>query len=156
MSGHNKFMQQAMELAEKNAAKGLGPFACVIVKKGKVIAIGVNEVTNKNDPTAHAEINAIKTAAKKLKSHELTGCTIYSSCYPCPMCLGAIYWARPKALFHVNTTEQAAKIGFDDSYIYNDLCKTNGRRKYKATRVSIDNPLRAFKTWEENPNKVEY
>src|SRR5690554_1230689 len=113
-----EYMKLAAELAEKNVRKGGGPFGAVIVKNDEIIATATNRVTEKHDPTAHAEVEAIRLASKKLGTYDLSGCSIYASCEPCPMCLGAIYWARLDNLFYGNTRQDAATIGFDDDFIY--------------------------------------
>ncbi|MBL4694015.1 nucleoside deaminase [Candidatus Gracilibacteria bacterium] len=156
MSIHTKHLQQALDIALASAQKGTGPFACVITKDDQVIATGHNQVVELNDPTAHAEIQAIRAACKVLGSHQLTGCIIYSSSLPCPQCLGAIYWARPEAVYHANTAEEAAKIGFDDKFIYEEISKANEDRKYIMQKIEVPDALRAFEAWEQNPNKTTY
>ncbi|MFH1012785.1 MAG: nucleoside deaminase [Candidatus Peregrinibacteria bacterium] len=156
MTSHQKFMQRALDLAVRSAKKGTGPFGCVVVKNGKVIAEGWNQVTQLFDPTAHAEVQAIRKACKALKDYQLTGCTLYASSFPCPQCLGAIYWARPKEVYYLNTADQAAKIGFDDRFIYSEFTKPNARRKYPLKRLSLPHALAAFEAWEKNPSKKVY
>ncbi len=116
-----KFMLDAIQLSKQNINEGGGPFGAIIVKEGQIIATGVNRVTNENDPTAHAEVKAIREACNKLKTFDLSGCTIYTSCEPCPMCLGAIYWAHIDKVFYGNNKSDARNIGFDDSFIYDEL-----------------------------------
>lgn len=150
-------MRRAIELSMKAVEdeKG-GPFGTVIVKDGKIIAEGVNEVTSQNDPTAHAEIVAIRKASEKLNSFQLDGCVIYTSCEPCPMCLGAIYWARPKKVFFACNREDAAAIDFDDQFIYDEIEKEPGDRKIEFIRLMRDEALTAFKKWDEKSDKVKY
>jgi tRNA(Arg) A34 adenosine deaminase TadA len=149
-------MREAIDLAFNNVAAGGGPFGCVIVRDGKVIARGVNRVTQMNDPTAHAEVVAIREACKALSSHQLPGCELYSSCEPCPMCLAAIYWARPKRVYFAATKDDAAAAGFDDSLIYQELAVPHERRKIPIAQMSRDEALRAFEAWAKSPSKVRY
>lgn len=151
-----KFMLQAIKVSIKNLEKGGGPFGAVIVKDGKVVAIGMNRVTCNNDPTAHAEVMAIRRAAKKLKTFNLSGCEIYTSCEPCPMCLGAIYWARIDRIYYGNTKEDAAKIGFDDSFIYQELELDKGKRKVQMLQFLPEQAKETFVRWVEKEDKVEY
>jgi guanine deaminase len=152
-----KFMRKAIRLSIANVdkAKG-GPFGAVIVKDGKVIARGSNSVTATNDPTAHAEVVAIRKACKILKTYQLTGCEIYTSCEPCPMCLAAIYWSRPDKIYYANSKEDAAAINFDDKLIYDELAKPISERKIFTQQLLRDEALEAFKKWSESPNKIEY
>ncbi|MFM6976253.1 MAG: nucleoside deaminase [Sphingobacteriaceae bacterium] len=154
---HRKFMQMAIRLAEKNVneAKG-GPFGAVIVKEGKVIAKSANKVTLSNDPTAHAEVSAIRIACKKLKTFDLTGCIIYTSCEPCPMCLGAIYWSRLATIYYANTKKDAAEIGFDDQFIYEELDLAMEQRKLPIIQMMRPEALAAFRLWDKSPLKIEY
>src|SRR3990167_1516342 len=132
MALHKKFMSHAIRLSITKMVEGKGgPFGAVVVKNGKIIAEGFNKVTSTNDPSAHAEVVAIRNACKKLKSFQLTGCEIYTSCEPCPMCLGAIYWARPDRVYFANTREDAANIGFDDQFIYEEINRSIQKRKFK-------------------------
>ncbi len=133
-----------------------GPFGAVIVKDGEIIASGVNMVTSTNDPTAHAEIVAIRNACKALNTHQLDECEIYCSCEPCPMCLGAIYWARPKKIYYACTKDDAADAGFDDSHIYNELALPQKDRKIPVIQLMRDEGLKAFKEWKNNVSKIEY
>ncbi len=157
MENHKKFMQAAIKLAEKgvNSNSG-GPFGAIVVKDDKIIGEGFNSVTSKNDPTAHAEIIAIREACKKLNSFQLDDCTIYTSCEPCPMCLGAIYWARPKNVFYAGTREDAAEFGFDDQFIYNELESKISDRKIKFENISRDEARPVFRKWEKKNDKTEY
>ncbi len=154
---HNPFMARAIQLSIENVRSGRGgPFGAIVVKEGDVIAEGVNCVTQLNDPTAHAEVIAIRQACRKLKMFELTGCEIYTSCEPCPMCLGAIYWARPARLFFGNTAADAARVGFDDSVIYSEISQAHSQRKIPMVQMMHEEALQAFRAWQEKPNKVLY
>lgn len=158
MKEHDEqFMERAIELARQGVANDAGgPFGAVVVKDGRVIAEGNNRVTSTNDPTAHAEVVAIREACKNLGSFQLDGCTIYTSCEPCPMCLGAIYWARPAAVFFACTRDDAATIGFDDRFIYDELQKENDDRSMVLINMMRDEALEIFKMWSAKPDKVEY
>ena len=151
-----KFMLQAIKASMKNVENGGGPFGAVIVKDGKIIAVGTNRVTCNNDPTAHAEVQAIRKAAKKLKTFNLSGCEIYTSCEPCPMCLGAIYWARIDRIYYGNTKEDAAKIGFDDSFIYQELGLDKKKRKVEMLQFLPEQAKDTFVRWLEKEDKIEY
>ena len=152
-----KFMKKAIRLSIANVEKGNGgPFGAVVVKDGKVIARGVNNVTSTNDPTAHAEVVAIRKACKALKTYQLTGCEIYASCEPCPMCLGAIYWARPKIVYYANNRQDAAAIGFDDSMIYEEMGVDIEKRKIPIVPIGRTAALEVFKKWVVNPDKSVY
>jgi tRNA(Arg) A34 adenosine deaminase TadA len=151
-----KFMQMAIDLSIANIDKGGGPFGAVIVKDGEVIAASGNSVTNDNDPTAHAEVNTIRAAAKKLGTFDLSGCEIYSSCEPCPMCLGAIYWARIDKLYFANTKKDADDIGFSDNFIYDELDKHYTERNLKTETMMREQALEAFKKWSLSESKTEY
>lgn len=150
-------MAGAIRLSQKmmRANKG-GPFGAVVVKNNKIIARGFNQVTFSNDPTAHAEITAIRRACKKLKTFKLTGCELYTSCEPCPMCLGAIYWARPKKVYFANTKKDAAKIGFDDNFIYQELKKPLAKRKLRFHQMMRKEALKVFKEWQKKSDKTSY
>ena len=153
----NPFMARAIELSIENVRTGRGgPFGAVVVKGGAIIAEGANNVTATNDPTAHAEIIAIREACKKLGAFELTGCEIYTSCEPCPMCLGAIYWARPDRVYYGNTAEDAARAGFDDSFIYEEIPQSHAQRKIPMEQIMRDEAIEAFRAWERSANKVRY
>lgn len=152
-----KFMQMAVDLARENIENGQGgPFGAVIVKDGKVVGQGANKVTTINDPTAHAEVMAIRNACKALGSFQLDGCDIYSSCEPCPMCLGAIYWARPDNLYFACTREDAANVGFDDSYIYKQLSLPMEKRKIRTSHFMRDESMKVFDIWNGMTDKIEY
>jgi guanine deaminase len=153
----NPFMARAIELSIENVRTGRGgPFGAVVVKDNKIIAEGANNVTATNDPTAHAEINAIREACKKLGAFELTGCEIYTSCEPCPMCLGAIYWARPDRVHYGNTAADAARAGFDDSFIYDEIPLAPQKRTIPMEQIMRDEAIEAFRAWEKQVNKVPY
>lgn len=150
-------MREAIRLSVENVESGKGgPFGAVIVKEGKIIARGANEVTSSNDPTAHAEVVAIRKACKELGSFQLDGCEIYCSCEPCPMCLGAIYWARPKAIWYANTKVDAAAIDFDDAFIYAEIERPIGERKLFTRQLLRDEALTAFAKWKSSTKKAEY
>jgi guanine deaminase len=157
MQSENEFMQLAIRLATENVLSGAGgPFGAVIAKDGEIVATGVNTVTSANDPTAHAEVNAIREACKALGSFQLPGCVLYSSCEPCPMCLGAIYWARLDSMFFGNTCHDAAEVGFDDSFIYEELRVPTGQRKLPMVRLLPDKAIESFLAWREHQTKIEY
>ncbi len=156
MDEHRKFMRKAISLSIQNVKKGGGPFGAVIVKDGKIIATGVNRVTAVNDPTAHAEVTAIRKAAKKLGSFTLEGCTMYTSCEPCPMCLGAVYWAHIDRFFYANTRFDAKNIGFDDSFIYDEINLKPSERSIQTDRLLAGEAIRAFEYWNEKDDKTEY
>jgi guanine deaminase len=154
---HNPFMARAIELSIENVRSGRGgPFGAVVVKDGKIVAEAANCVTQTNDPTAHAEVVAIREACKKLQFFELKGCDIYTSCEPCPMCLGAIYWARPDHVYFGNTAADAAKVGFDDSFIYTEISEPHAQRKISMIQMMPEEAFEAFRIWDQNPDKVSY
>ncbi|RNL54113.1 nucleoside deaminase [Pedobacter jejuensis] len=154
---HKEFMQIAVKLSIQNVTEHIGgPFGAVIVKDGKVIAQSANKVTTTNDPTAHAEISAIRLACEELNTFDLNGCTIYTSCEPCPMCLGAIYWSRIKTIYYANTKADAAHIGFDDKFIYEELEKPMEQRTLPIIQLMRDEAIEAFKLWEHSPMRIEY
>lgn len=153
----NSFMARAIELSIKNVESGLGgPFGAVIVKGGKIIAESANLVTSTSDPTAHAEILAIRLACARLGVFELKECEIYTSCEPCPMCLGAIYWARLSRIYFAGTAEDAAKIGFDDSFIYGELKRPPEQRRIPAIQMMRDEALKGFVAWDAKGDRVDY
>jgi tRNA(Arg) A34 adenosine deaminase TadA len=156
MISKNKFMLRAIELSISSANGTGGPFGCVIVKDDKIIAEGSNKVTFSNDPTAHAEIVAIREACKKLNTFNLSGCDLYASCEPCPMCLSAIYWSHVDNIFYANTREDAKKINFDDSLIYSEISKKNEDRKIPIKQMLRNEALKAFEIWNEKTDKIEY
>jgi guanine deaminase len=150
-------MQRAIALSLENVrANAGGPFAAVVIKDGAIVATGVNRVTATLDPTAHAEIVAIREACRKLKSFELSGCDLFTTCEPCPMCMGAIYWARLDKVYYANTRADAARIGFDDSLIYEELALPIGRRKIAMEQIMRDEALAAFREWERSQSKTPY
>lgn len=151
-----EFMQKAIDLSIENVDNNGGPFGAVIVKDGEIIARGVNRVTSSNDPTAHAEVNAIRDAAAHLGTFDLQGCEIYSSCEPCPMCLGAIYWARLDKLYFANTKLDAKNIDFDDSFIYEELDLPIEKRKIPTKQILREEALEAFNRWKNKTDKIEY
>lgn len=154
--GHDDFMRQAIALAVENVKNGGGPFGAVIVKDGRVVATGVNRVVPNNDPTAHAEVNAIRAACVKLGTFNLSGCVLYTSCEPCPMCLGAIYWAHIDKIYYGATQYDAAAVGFDDSFIYRELeLKPAGRNK-PVENILHNEALAPFDAWRSKADKVEY
>jgi len=157
MDQDRQFMQRAIELARNGVGNNEGgPFGCVVVKDGEIVGEGNNRVTSTNDPTAHAEVIAIRDACKRLNSFQLDGCTIYTSCEPCPMCLGAIYWARPARVFYACTRGDAANIGFDDDFIYEELEKDNAEREMVLVSLMREEALELFHSWAAKPDKVEY
>lgn len=151
-----EFMREAFRLAEESVAAGGGPFGAVVVKDGRIISRGNNRVTLNTDPTAHAEVVAIRLACQELNTFQLTGCEIYTSCEPCPMCLGAIYWARPDRIFYGNTKQDAAKIGFDDQFIYDELDLPPGRRTIPMIQLMPEEAKKAFMLWDEKDDKTAY
>jgi len=152
MSEQEKFMKKAIELSVESVKNGGGPFGAVIVKDGEIISAMSNSVTQKKDPTAHAEVNA----SEKLESFDLSGCEIYSSCEPCPMCLGAIYWARLDKLYFANNKTDAKNIGFDDSFIYEEIATDYKDRKIETVQMMRNEALIAFKNWQNLDDKIEY
>ncbi len=149
-------MREAIRLASANVENGGGPFGAVIARGGAIIATGVNRVTANCDPTAHAEVSAIRAAAQKLGTFNLSGCEIYSSCEPCPMCLGAIYWARLDRLFYGNTKADAARIGFDDAFIYKELALPLSERTLRAEQLLGKEAIATFEAWEQKTDKTPY
>ena len=149
-------MTRAIELSIKNVNLGGGPFGSIIVKKDKVIAEGSNKVTLNNDPTAHGEIIAIRKACKNLNDFNLSGCELYSTCEPCPMCLSAIYWAHIEKVYYANTRDDAQKIDFDDSLIYSELLKNIKKRKILMVQMMRNEALKAFELWDKKTDKVKY
>jgi tRNA(Arg) A34 adenosine deaminase TadA len=157
MQGNPEFMRQAIELATANATSGRGgPFGAVIVREGQVIATGANQVTATNDPTAHAEVTAIRNACRELGDFCLAGCIIYTSCEPCPMCLAAIYWARMDAVFYSATANDAAAAGFDDAFLYGEMKKMTGQRTLPEERLLEERATESFEAWRRSSARVEY
>ena len=156
METGTKFMHRAIELSIESANSKGGPFGCVIVKNNEIIAEGNNQVTANNDPTAHAEIVAIRNACKKLNSFFLKGCDLYTSCEPCPMCLSAIYWSHIDNIYYANTRIDAKNIDFDDSLIYSEISKEIKDRKIKMKQMNREDALEAFKIWQNKEDKIKY
>lgn len=157
MKTHKDFLLEAVELSKKSLTKSDGgPFGCVIVKDGNVIGRGYNQVIANNDPTAHAEVNAIREACAHLNSFQLDDCVIYASSEPCPMCFGAIYWARPKAIYYANTHKQAAEIGFDDHFIVEEMQLDPANRSIPTFHVPLEEAQKVFLEWFANNDRVRY
>ena len=152
----NKFMQRAIELSIESINSGGGPFGSVIVKDEKIISEGMNRVTVDNDPTSHGEIVAIRNACKKLNTFNLSNCSLYSSCEPCPMCMSAIYWSRIGKVYYANTRDDAKKINFDDSLIYSEIPKKNEDKKIPIKQMMRNEALKAFDLWDKKTDKIEY
>ena len=153
----NPFMEQTIRLAVENVRSGRGgPFAAAVVRDGRIIATGVNSVTSTNDPTAHAEVLAIRESCRALRTFQLTGCEIYTSCEPCPMCLGAIYWARPDRVYFAATASDAADAGFDDSFIYDELNRKQSERRIPFEPMMREAGLEAFRVWKQKDDRVRY
>lgn len=152
-----KFMRRAIRLAQEGIDRGAGgPFGAVIVLDGEIVGEGCNQVTSTNDPTAHAEVVAIRNACRRLNSFQLDGCVLYASCEPCPMCLGAIYWARPQRVFYACTHEDAARIGFDDHFIYDEIERPIEERRIKSVNLLRDEGLTVFENWANKSDKTKY
>ncbi len=152
-----EFMRKAIEMADNGMNSGTGgPFGAVIVKNGKIVATGCNQVTSTNDPTAHAEVVAIRNACVELNSFQLDDCDIYTSCEPCPMCLGAIYWARPNRVFYANTKVDAAEIDFDDQFVYDEIDLPLGDRSIPFIQILRNEALSTFQNWAAKNDKIEY
>ena len=151
-----ELMRKAIELSVKNVAEGGGPFGAVIARNGEIVATGVNRVTDEHDPTAHAEVSAIRAACRKLNTFDLSGCEIYTSCEPCPMCLGAIYWAHLDRMYYGNNQHNAAEIGFDDAFIYEEIALKPEERRLAPTRLLPEEAIKAFEAWRLKDDKVEY
>ncbi|MGX5688108.1 nucleoside deaminase [Arcticibacter tournemirensis] len=157
MTEHEKYMSLAIALSESNIQEGSGgPFGAVIVKDGEIIAQSANTVLSTNDPTGHAEVSAIRLAAKALNSFDLSGCVIYTSCEPCPMCLGAIYWARISKIYYGNTRTDAEEIGFDDKFIYNELSLPAEKRQLPSEQILHSESLSVFRKWQLSEDKKHY
>lgn len=157
MTREEKFMQEAIALSQKSIDQNDGgPFGCVVVKDDVIIGRGNNQVTSTNDPTAHAEVVAIRDACKTINNFQLDGCEVYTSCEPCPMCLGAIYWARPKIIYYANNREDAAAIGFDDSMIYQEMAAGIHTRKIPIKSIAREAALKVFLNWKNKADKMRY
>ncbi len=152
----HEFMQRAIDLSKNSVKSGGGPFGAVIAKDGEIIAEGSNCVTIDNDPTAHAEVSTIRKACKKLGTFDLSGCEIYTSCEPCPMCLGAIYWAKLDKIYYANNRKDAAEIGFADDFIYEELSLKPSERQKPSEILMREEALEAFRMWKEKDDKAEY
>ncbi|WP_029283279.1 nucleoside deaminase [Pedobacter sp. R20-19] len=154
---HEEFMKMAIALSVENVTENVGgPFGAVIVKDGKFVAGSANKVTSTNDPTAHAEVSTIRLACNELNTFDLSGCVIYTSCEPCPMCLGAIYWAKIDTIYYANTKTDAENIGFSDKFIYEELEKPMEKRSLPVVQMMRDEALQAFKLWETSPLSIKY
>lgn len=151
-----ELMRRAIELSINSVKEGGGPFGAVIARDGEIVAQGNNRVTINNDPTAHAEVNAIRNACAKLGVYDLEGCEIYTSCEPCPMCLGAIYWAHLDKIYYANDRKDAAKIGFDDDFIYKEIALSPYRRQKPSEILLRDEAIKAFNMWQAKTDKKEY
>ena len=150
-------LRRAIQQATENVVSGKGgPFAAVVVRDGRIVGEGANSVTATNDPTAHAEVNAIRAAAQALGTFSLAGCELYSSCEPCPMCLAAAYWARVDAVYFGASASDAARAGFDDAFLYGEFCKGSADRKLRATQLLQDEAWASFAAWMDSPNKIAY
>ena len=151
-----ELMRKAISLSVRNVADGGGPFGAVVARDGEIVSTGVNRVTDEHDPTSHAEVNAIREACRKLGTFDLSGCEIYTSCEPCPMCLGAIYWARLDRMYYGNTKADAAAIGFDDAFIYRELALKPSERALKSSRFLAGEASGAFRMWTQKEDRIEY
>lgn len=152
-----EFIKIAVDLSREGSQSNKGgPFGCVVVKNGKIVGKGSNQVTSSNDPTAHAEVVAIRDACKNLNTFQLTDCEIFTSCEPCPMCLGAIYWARPSKVYFANTRHEAAEAGFDDAFIYEEINVAPDKRKIEMVHFPDQQALQIFKDWIAKPDKIDY
>ncbi|MES2850472.1 MAG: nucleoside deaminase [Bacteroidota bacterium] len=157
MTREEKFMQEAIALSQKGMDNNEGgPFGCIIVKDDEIVGRGNNKVSSSNDPTAHAEVTAIRDACKNLNTFQLNDCEVYTSCEPCPMCLGAIYWARPKVVYYANNRQDAADIGFDDSMIYDEMNASLEERKIPILPLGRQDALKVFHQWQHKDDKTEY
>jgi guanine deaminase len=157
IDGNPIFMQKAIELATQNVTSGVGgPFGALVVRDGQIVATGVNVVTSTNDPTAHAEVVAIRAACQALGDFRLTGCEVYTSCEPCPMCLAALYWSRCEAIFFGNTAADAAAAGFDDSFLYAEIARPLDQRRIPIVRLLGEEAIVSFDTWRAQEAKIEY
>lgn len=153
---NKELMQRAINLSKESVLNGGGPFGAVIARNGEIIAEGSNNVTTQCDPTAHAEVSAIRKAAEKLGTFDLSGCQIYTSCEPCPMCLGAIYWAHLDKIYYANDRKDAAEIGFDDDFIYQELQLKPSERQKPSEIIMREEAIEAFRMWQQKEDKTEY
>jgi guanine deaminase len=156
MLSHKEIMQEAIRLSIENVEKGGGPFAAIIAREGEIIATGVNTVADDNDPTAHAEVNAIRAATSKLENFHLDNCILYTTCEPCPMCLGAVYWAGLSEIYYGNSREDAARYGFQDEHIYEELERPLDKRQMSFSQLLGAQALEAFKLWDQKSDKIIY
>ncbi|MFC2116300.1 nucleoside deaminase [Bacteroidota bacterium] len=156
MPNHEEIMRQAIRLSIQNIDRGGGPFAAIIARDGEIIATGVNTVAQDNDPTAHAEVNAIRAATRELQRFHLGDCVIYTTCEPCPMCLGAIYWAGLPGLYFGNSREDAALYGFSDEHIYHEIGQSRDQRQVSFNRLLNTEAIEAFKLWDQKSDKIVY
>ncbi|MGC9157843.1 MAG: nucleoside deaminase [Terracidiphilus sp.] len=153
----SEFLRRAIHLATQNVLRGAGgPFGAVLVREGRIVAEGVNTVTAAHDPTAHAEVNAIRAAARRLRTFTLSGCQLYSSCEPCPMCLAAAYWARIDRVYYGACAADAARAGFDDAFLYEELCKDKALRKLSVVQLAGEESWASFAAWIASASKIEY
>ena len=151
------FMREAIRISIEQMRRGRGgPFGAVVVRGGEIVGRGWNQVTSSNDPTAHAEVVAIRDACRRLKRFQLDGCVLYTSCEPCPMCLAALYWARLKTVFYANTRKDAARIQFDDDFIYEEVARPISKRKLAMKQLMRQEALAAFKEWQNKADKISY
>jgi tRNA(Arg) A34 adenosine deaminase TadA len=156
-TGNPEFLRRAIQLATQNVVNGAGgPFAAVITREGRIVGEGVNTVTASHDPTAHGEVNAIRAAARALETFSLAGCELYTSCEPCPMCLAAAYWARIDAIYYGASSADAARAGFDDALLYEEMRKDKAARRLPTTQLLGDEAWASFAAWIASPNKIEY
>jgi guanine deaminase len=157
MADHRALLARAVAISGDSMRAGQGgPFGAVIARNGEIVAEGCNQVTSANDPTAHAEVVAIREACRKLGTFDLSGCVIYASCEPCPMCLAAIYWARLDHVYYANGRDEAAAIGFDDAHVYDELGKPIAERELPMTRMALDEARQIFREWQDKPDKIAY
>lgn len=153
---HEEIMRQAIRMSIENIDRGGGPFAAIVAREGEIIAVAVNTVSEDNDPTAHAEVNAIRAAGNELKQFHLEDCVLYTTCEPCPMCLGAVYWAGIRTLYFGNTRDDAARYGFQDDHIYHEISKPIGDRHVDFSRILGHEAIEAFKLWDQKSDKILY
>ena len=153
---NEEFMRMAIRMSVENIEHGGGPFAALIVKNGEIVSTGINSVAEENDPTAHAEINAIRSATQKLQRFKLTDCVLFTTCEPCPMCLGAVYWAGIPTIYYGNSREDAGKYGFDDSHIYQQIDMALDKRQVRFTRILGKEAIEAFNYWDQKSDKIQY
>lgn len=155
-SDRTRFLAEALRVASESVERGGGPFGAVVVRDGRIVARAANRVTQSNDPTAHAEVEAIRAACRELGTFQLDGCEIYSSSEPCPMCLGAIYWARPTVVYYANGRDVALAAGFDDDHIYEEFLLPPEKRRYPLVRLDVEGAEEPFRRWAEKADRVEY